>query len=536
MCHAIRDRGPCPTPGAGSRRQDGGVDTGTDGESRPGPSTGPHERTGSRPGRRAASAARSAGRTVGRATVASARAVGRGGRFATTRFRDFTDSRGAGATGLGRLTQLHASHTAGDAMLAIALAGTIFYSPTTSQARSEVAFFLLLTMIPFVLLAPLIGPLLDRFRHGRRWAIGTTMATRGFLSWVVADLLRDGSNWLFPVALTILVASRAYTVSRAAVVPRLLPAGTTLVEANSRMSMAGVIGAVLGGALGGVAMLAGANWALRLAFVVFVFGTVQAIRLPARVDSSAGEAHPEDTAPLSVAELRGTLGEPAERHTHQEHESLTVDALGPVGRLRRRARAIPWPVRHALWSTGGTRILTGFLITFLPFLAKEQRLGGLSPELVLGLVLAGSGIGNALGNVLAGALEDVVKDHRPERVAMLSVLAALLAAVATAVWYGLWSLVLVGFVNGVAAQVAKLCFDALVQRDIAENVRASVFAWSETLLQMQWVIGGALGIILPLNPHLGFALVAVALVGAVVLAARTRWADPQPRSRVVPSR
>ncbi len=479
---------------------------------------------------RAAARARAAANGVGRATLASAKAVGRGSRLATTRFRDFTNSHGAGATGLGRLTQLHACHAAGDAILALALAGTIFYSPTTAQARSEVGFFLLLTMIPFALLAPLIGPLLDRFRHGRRWAIGTTLATRAFLSWVVADLLREDSNWLFPTALTILVASRAYTVSRAAVVPRLLPAGTTLVEANSRMSMAGVVGAVLGGVVGGLTMLAGPDWALRLAFVVYVFGTVQAIRLPARVDSSVGEAQPEDTVPLPVAELRAALGEHAPRHTAHEHEPLVVDSLGPIGRLRRRTAAIPWPVRHALWSTGGTRILTGFLVAFLPFLAKDQPLNGLRPELVLGVVLAGAGLGNALGNVLASRLEDVVKDHRPERVAMLSVLTALLTAVAAAAWYALWSLVLVGFVQGIAAQVAKLCFDALVQRDIAENVRSSVFAWSETLLQMQWVLGGALGIVLPLNPHLGFAVVAAGLVAAILLAARTRWASLRPRS------
>jgi MFS family permease len=468
--------------------------------------------------------------------VASARLVGRGGRAATTRFSDFTNSHGAGESGLGRLSQLHASHTAGDTILTLALAGTIFYSPTTNQARSEVAFFLFLTMVPFALLAPFIGPLLDRFRHGRRWAIGTTLAIRAFLSWVIADLVNTDSAWLFPAALTVLVASRAYTVSRAAVVPRLLPVGTTLVEANSRMSMAGVVGAVLGAGLGGLAMLAGPGWALRLAFVVFVFGTVQAIRLPARVDSSIGEVHPEDTAPLPVAERRGT-GEPAARHTpheahepHEPHEPLTVDSVGPLARLRRRTRAIPWPVRHSLWSTGGTRILTGFLITFLAFLAKEHPVDGLRPELILGIVLAASGIGNALGNVVASRLEDVVKDHRPERVAMISILAATFSCIAVALSYALWTLVLVGFVQGVASQVAKLCFDALVQRDIAENVRASVFAWSETLLQMQWVLGGALGIALPLNPQLGFSVAAAALIGTILLAARTRMVVSRERS------
>ena len=480
---------------------------------------------------RARTSASRAARRLGRATVVSARVAGRGGRAATTRFRDYTNSRGAGATGLGRLTQLHASQSAGDAVLALALAGTIFYSPTSGQARSQVGFFLLLTMVPFVLLAPLIGPLLDRFRHGRRWAIGTTLAVRAFLSWVVADLLRDQSNWLFPAALTILVGSRAYTVSRAAVVPRLLPAGTTLVGANSRMSMAGVVGAVLGGGLGALAMLAGPQWALRLAFAVYAFGTVQAIRLPSRVDSSAGEIQPEDTAPLPVAPPPALPGERGERHTVHEHEPLVVDVFGPVGRLRRRARAIPWPVRHALWSTGGTRILTGFLITFLPFLAKDQPLGELRPELILGIVLVGSGVGNALGNLVAGRLEDVVKDHRPERVAMIAVLGALLSAVAAAVWYALWSLALVGVVQGVAAQVAKLCFDALVQRDIPERVRASVFAWSETLLQMQWVVGGALGIVLPLQPHLGFGLAAAGLVLTIVLAAQTRQSPEPARGR-----
>lgn len=506
----------------------------------------------------AANGIRAVGHGLGRVASGTARLTARTGRFAAAKAHAYTHSGGAGETGLARVTELHASHTAGDTIMTLALAGTLFFNPQTAQARSAVATFLLLTMIPFVLIAPLIGPLLDRFSHGRRWAIGTTLALRGFLCWVLGEAINNESSWLFPAALGCLVASRAYTITRAAAVPRLLPRGTTLVRANSRVSMAGIVGALLGGILGGVAMLAGSAWALRIAFVVFVFGTVQAIRLPARVDSSAGEVSIEDTGPIAVhdahrsgphepgtdaaagprsagerpvraSSLRGTqrgwTPDPARRHTPSGGEALTVDSSGPLGRFRRRRQAIPWPVMHAMWTTGGTRVLTGFLIMFMAFLAKEHPIDGLRGEIVLAFIAVGIGVGNGVGSIVG----NVVRDQRPERIAMVVVLAATLCCIATGIWYGVWTLVLLGFVQGLSAQLAKLCFDALVQREVPENVRTSVFAWSETMLQVLWVVGGALGIVLPLNPYIGFPVCAVALVWTVVMAARQR-------QRAVPSR
>lgn len=497
----------------------------------------------------AVNATRAVGRGIGRAVTGTVRLTARSGRFAAAKAHAYTHSGGAGESGLARMTELHASHTAGDTIMALALAGTFFFNPQTAQARSDVATFLLLTMIPFVLVAPLLGPLLDRFSHGRRWAIGTTLALRAFLCWVLGEAIATDSSWLFPAALGCLVASRAYTITRAAAVPRLLPPGTTLVKANSRVSMAGVVGAVVGGALGGAAMLAGPAWALRLAFVVFVVGTVQAIRLPAAVDSSLGEVSIEDTAPIPVSapshddagspaptSLRGTQrgwsGAPAGRHTTSEKDgdggTLTVDSLGPLGRFRRRKQAIPWPVMHAMWSTGGTRVLTGFLILFMAFLAKEHPIDGIRGEIVLAIIAVAIGIGNGLGSVVG----NVVRDQRPERIAMLSVLAATLCCIATAIWYGVWTLALLGFVQGLSAQLSKLCFDALVQREVPENVRTSVFAWSETMLQVLWVLGGALAIVLPLDPHVGFTVCAVVLVWTVAMAVRQRRrAAPTTRPR-----
>ena len=163
------------------------------------------------------------------------------------RARRASHAQGAGDSGLSRLIELHAFNAAGDAAVAISLAGTIFFADP-GEARGPVALFLGLTMLPFAVVAPLIGPFLDRFSHGRRWAIGGTFAVRG-LCCLVADAVASDSVLMYPAVLGCLVSSKAYGVARAATVPRLMPADLTLVKANSRISLAGLVGAAISGPL-----------------------------------------------------------------------------------------------------------------------------------------------------------------------------------------------------------------------------------------------------------------------------------------------
>ena len=144
-------------------------------------------------------------------------------------------------------------------------------------------------MARIAIVAPLIGPFLDRFAHGRRWAIGATMAFRAFLCWVLASSVSSGSALVFAAALGVLVSSKAYGVTRAAAVPRLLPRDFTLVKANGRVSLSGIVGASVSAPIAALASLAGSEWALRYASALFVIATICAIRLPAEVDSSVGE-------------------------------------------------------------------------------------------------------------------------------------------------------------------------------------------------------------------------------------------------------
>ncbi len=242
-------------------------------------------------GTRLGSGAKVTGRGVGRGVSGAARVTGRAGRFTVLQARRAARAEGADQSGLSRLIEMHAFSTAGDAAVAIALAGTLFFQVPTGEARGQVALFLGLTMLPFAIVAPLIGPFLDRFSHGRRWAIGTTMALRAFLCWVLAGAVGTSASTalLFPAALGVLVASKAYGVTRAAAVPRLLPASLSLVKANGRVSLSGMVGAFVSAPLAVLAATAGSQWALRYGFVLFVVATVLAVLLPGQVDSSEGE-------------------------------------------------------------------------------------------------------------------------------------------------------------------------------------------------------------------------------------------------------
>lgn len=426
-----------------------------------------------------------------------ARGTAEASRYTAKQARRAADAEGAGESGLARLIELHAINAAGDAAVAISLAGTLFFQVPTGEARGQVALFLGLTMLPFAIVAPLIGPMLDHFSHGRRWAIGTTTAVRAFLSWVLAGAVVTDSRWLFAGALGCLVASKAYAVTRAAAVPRLRPESLTLVKANGRTSLAGVVGAALSAPVAVLASMAGSEWSLRYAFVLFVLATVLAIRLPERVDSSLGEG---------------------------EMLMLPGGDVPDTRRGRPRIR-IPGTVAFALRANCGPRFLSGFLTMFMAFLLREQPIGDWRPDVLLGLVIGAAGLGSTLGVALASLLRRV----NPAITVVVALIADIVVALVAAVIYGLVPVVLLGLTAGLAQSLSKLALDSTIQRDVRERVQTSAFARSDTTLQMAWVLGGFVGIAMPLQPGLGLG------VAVVVLAAWAAFVLSGARRQVVPA-
>ncbi|MGH3498522.1 MAG: MFS transporter [Nocardioidaceae bacterium] len=435
---------------------------------------------------RAARVARAA-EISGRATGRAARASGRLASGGVRRARRFTNAQGADTSGLARLLELHIFSTAGDAAVAISLAGTLFFQVPSGSARTSVLTFLLLTMLPFAIVAPLIGPFLDRFRRGRRWAIGATMAVRAFCCWVLAGAVNDSSATLFPAALGVLVAGKAYGVTRSSAVPRVLPDGFTLVKANSRISLTGTGGVIVSAPIVGLLVKIGAEWALRYAALLFAIATILAVLLPARVDSSEGE------------------------------EQVTMSALGGNTRRGRRV-GVTSTVVNGLRCNAALRFLYGFLTIYLAFELRTHPFAGWHGKetLLLGFVIGALGLGNTVGTALASLL----KARRPDATVMITMLAAGALMVVATLLYGFLVAVVVALCVGICGSLGKLSLDALIQRDIPEAVRTSVFARSETLVQLCWVVGGFFGVLLPLGEprvSLGVATVLVAAWAVVVV-------------------
>ncbi|HST97779.1 MAG TPA: MFS transporter, partial [Geodermatophilus sp.] len=168
---------------------------------------------------------------------------------------------GAAESGLAQLLWVNALHMAGDAMIAVSLAGTLFFAAASDAQRSNVALYLLVTMAPFAVLAPVIGPALDRLQRGRRWAIAASHLGRALLALVMMTHYDD--FWLYPAALGVLVLSKSHNVLRAAVVPRVLPPAMSLTSANARLSVFGLATAGVAGALAaGLAAALGFSWEL----------------------------------------------------------------------------------------------------------------------------------------------------------------------------------------------------------------------------------------------------------------------------------
>ncbi len=426
-----------------------------------------------------------------KATVRGARGVarvtGRASRATVRTARKAAGAQGAERSGLNRLIELHAANAAGDSAFAIALAGTVFFAGATSGQRGPVLLFLGLTMVPFAIVAPLIGPFLDRFSHGRRWAIGATFALRAFLCWVLAGTLSDGSPWFYVAALGVLVSSKAYGVAKAAAVPRLVPPEITLVKANGRVALAGVVGAAASAPLAGAAYWIGPEWACRYAFLVFTVGTVAAILLPGKIDSSTGEE--------------------------------SVDA--PRDGVRRNG--LPPRVAFALRANCGPRLLSGFLTMFMTFVLMTEPLDGWETKtkatLTVGLVVGAAGLGNTIGIVVASLARKI----NPAAMVVVALLADIAALVLATVFYSLLPLVVLGLTVGLMQYLAKVSLDSTIQSWVPVRAHASAFAKGDTTLQLAWVFGGFLGVILsyPAVNGIGLGFAAVLLSAWAVFVLRT---------------
>ncbi|GGL45683.1 MFS transporter [Planomonospora parontospora] len=452
-----------------------------------------------RAGRATAQAARGTGRATARAARGTGRATVRAGRGAADATlgvgraaRRLTHAQGAGRTGLGQLIELTAAHSAGDALVTAALAGTLFKLPV-NEARGQVALYLLITMIPFVVVAPFVGPVLDRFRSGRRFVMAGTLFGRGLLCFAMAAAVVPGDVFtIFPAALAVLVLSKAYNVSRAAIMPSVLPADIALVTANARVALFALVSAGVAVPVGaGVSAWLGAEWVLRAATVLFLLQGVLAVRLPRHVDSP-------DLDELQEGEERP----PRWR---------TMLNVGPV-------------VAESMLANVAIRFHSGFLLFYLLFLVQEKKLPGMPPAAAIGVLALAAGAGG-----LAGAgVASWARSHSPQVIVLATLALSGAVTVVAAAVFGLWTAVAVALAAAFSQGLGKLALDAIVQREIGEEIRSSTFGVVEAFLQISWVVGGLIGLLLSLFAAGPGGLAAM----SAVLAGSLGWLVVRRRARI----
>jgi MFS family permease len=419
----------------------------------------------------------------------------------------------------GRLGLTHAACAAGDTFVTIALAKTLFFvSP--DQARSSVILYLALTLAPFAVVSPFIGPLIDRFAANRGIVITISAILRGVLCLLLSG--DYGGPGLFPEAFALLVVSKGYAIARSSLVPAVVPDADELVLANSRLSLIAGLAGFAAAIPGGLLSLIGPGWVLRVGALVFFTAAFFGSRLRVPVATLSDPNGPRGTSNTGISHTgtssTGTsssstpnfgIGKSAGKSATTKSGNPTFGSAMRTQRAERaerldvldndRRRALE--LRLATVAMSVQRLLVG-LVTFLAaFSLKREN----AATVWLGLMGGAGVLGGLLGSLVAPKLGKRVNEITTLLWAMIGVCSA--SAVAAIMATKLSATVAV-FIVGMGAGVSRLAFDALVQRDGVEELRGASFAKLETRFQLTWVLGALFPVVAEASRPVGFGVMA----------------------------
>jgi hypothetical protein len=399
------------------------------------------------------------------------------------------------STAFGRLALVHVLMMAGDTMVTVSLAGSLFFSVSPTEAKGKVLAYLLLTIAPFAVVSPVLGPLIDRSANGRRVLVALSAGVRIVLCWMMSQNLN--SYWLFPMAFFVLVSSKLYVVTRGTLVPEMARTDQ-LREHSARVGLAGwpsegveqekgfagfnaqltllgtLAGLVAGSVAAGLLKGIGASSVLIVAAFVFLGATAASVRLQ----------QPTQQTRDMVTGL-----------TQSERD---LNSLSPLGDVE-----VSWGLSAAALM----RFTVGFATFLLAFGLRRQH-AGLS---WFAFALAMS----ALGSLVGLALVTRVRSAVPESTLLtLSLLATGLGAAVASAHPALVGQILLAGWLGLCAAVAQPSFDAITQRNVAPGAQGRTFARFAVRQQLLWVVGAAIPVAVTLKFALGDRLLAILMIAA----------------------
>ena len=369
--------------------------------------------------------------------------------------------------------------------MVVALADSFFFDVDLDAARARILTFLLVSFAPFILVAPLIGPVIDRIRGGRRFMVQVVAVLRILVQ--IAMIRYSGEVALFVLVFAALVLQKTYVISKSALVPSVVRSDRELVEANSKLGViAGITGAVAVVPAGILQLLFGTSVTLGFGALVFLGALAAAVKLPQEV------------------------------------------VVASTSQQRRRKFEVSSGMR-----AGGDALLllrgsAGFLMFHLAFWLRGQERG----TLWFALVVVASTAGTMIGNISGPKLRRVSTE---EKMVVLALTVPAIAGLVAVAIPGRIPVVLLALVVAMAAGVARLAFESMVQRDASVISRGQVFAHYETRFQFAWVVAAALAVLLNLPGWLGLLAVSgAAASGLIGTRAEALSRMPENRSRRSP--
>jgi hypothetical protein len=378
--------------------------------------------------------------------------------------------------GLRRFTHAHATAAAADAFVTVSLAGSLFFSVSPDASRRQVLTYLIVTMAPFVVLAPLIGPAIDRFRRGHRWIAVLLYVTRAALSLALAFFLF--SLFFYVLALGLLVGSKASSVLKSALVPGFVDDTQHLVAANSRLArITTIVGGLGGASAAALAGLTNSNVTLVGGTVLFLVSASIASRLP----------RPRSAEEMDDGDAR------LELEFEDTHRPLII------------ASATAYTV---------IRFAVGAFVFGLAFALRRAS----EPAWMYGVAVVGYGVGAYAGNVLA----PIARRRFGEDRLLAGALIGLAVGAAFAAAGG--SRILVVFIAtlmGMATTFGRQGFDSLVQRQAPRALHGRSFSRFETQFQLGWVVGAAFATAAAFSTQVSLVMVVTVLVPASLLYVRS---------------
>lgn len=364
-----------------------------------------------------------------------------------------------------RLSITHAAMMAGDAAMVVALADSMFLSISPEEGRDKVLLFLVVSFAPFLLIAPLIGPFLDRVAGGRRSVIQVVACSRVVLSVLMAFLVDNLA--LFPLVFAALVLQKTYVISKSAIVPSVVRNQRELVEANSKLGMiAGLIGFVAVMPAGLIQVTIGSNGTLIYGAFVFGYAVFASTFLSADV----------------VASNEAGAAEMVQLHS-------TSVLVGSIVMILLRASV-------------------GFMLFLMAFWLRTQSAGTAK----FGFAVALAAIGTVIGNATAS----FIRRHLSEELMLFGSLGlSTIAAFVAAVIGGIPAMIGLAFALNLAASIGRLGFESMLQRDAPQANRGRAFALFETRFQFAWAIAGLIPVVITMSGPTGALFIGIACAGAL---------------------